>query len=290
MNIEGVVTASYIAATILFILALGGLSNQETARRGNWYGIAGMAIALVATILAVQLQTGPVLAQSAELRAAHGRVMQLYSGGRFEEAIVAAEAAVQLGISEFGANHPSTAALISTLADLHTELSHWTDAEQLYRQVANIRSEALSETHPDLAEAYAQLGRTLAEQGEFQAAEDAYWQALQTIELELTRNPHVINRLSLTGGLYRARAWYNRAHRFTHENRLEEADRLYESAIATFEANQWVERSEVAEALYKRAAVLRALGKDNEAMTVEAHAVQLSGGQAGCRLPTVMDC
>jgi len=47
---EGVVNVSYIIATILFILALGGLSNQETARRGNWYGIIGMTIALVATI------------------------------------------------------------------------------------------------------------------------------------------------------------------------------------------------------------------------------------------------
>jgi NAD(P) transhydrogenase subunit beta len=46
----GIVTVSYIAATILFILALGGLSNQETARRGNWYGVSGMAIALFATI------------------------------------------------------------------------------------------------------------------------------------------------------------------------------------------------------------------------------------------------
>ncbi|MDJ0938629.1 MAG: Re/Si-specific NAD(P)(+) transhydrogenase subunit beta [Woeseiaceae bacterium] len=53
MNTEGIVTAAYIAATILFILALGGLSNQETARRGNWYGIVGMGIALVATILGV---------------------------------------------------------------------------------------------------------------------------------------------------------------------------------------------------------------------------------------------
>jgi len=56
MNSAGLVTASYIAATILFILALGGLSNQETARRGNWYGIIGMAIALVATILGVVTQ------------------------------------------------------------------------------------------------------------------------------------------------------------------------------------------------------------------------------------------
>ncbi len=53
MNAQGLVTVSYIAATILFILALGGLSHQETARRGNWYGIAGMGIALAATILGV---------------------------------------------------------------------------------------------------------------------------------------------------------------------------------------------------------------------------------------------
>jgi NAD(P) transhydrogenase subunit beta len=57
----GIVTVSYIAATILFILALGGLSNQETARRGNWYGIIGMAIALVATILGVVTQHYTIL-------------------------------------------------------------------------------------------------------------------------------------------------------------------------------------------------------------------------------------
>jgi NAD(P) transhydrogenase subunit beta len=49
----GIVTVSYIAATVLFILALGGLSNQETARRGNWYGITGMTIALLATVFGV---------------------------------------------------------------------------------------------------------------------------------------------------------------------------------------------------------------------------------------------
>lgn len=50
---QGIVTVSYIIATILFILALGGLSSQETARRGNWYGIIGMTIALLATIFGV---------------------------------------------------------------------------------------------------------------------------------------------------------------------------------------------------------------------------------------------
>ncbi len=58
---EGIVNVSYIIATILFILALGGLSHQETARRGNWYGIIGMAIALVATILGVVTQHYTIL-------------------------------------------------------------------------------------------------------------------------------------------------------------------------------------------------------------------------------------
>ena len=52
----GIITVAYIMATILFILALGGLSNQETARRGNWYGIVGMAIALLATVFGVVSQ------------------------------------------------------------------------------------------------------------------------------------------------------------------------------------------------------------------------------------------
>ncbi|TAK41716.1 MAG: Re/Si-specific NAD(P)(+) transhydrogenase subunit beta [Betaproteobacteria bacterium] len=43
-------TVSYIGATILFILSLGGLSNPETSRRGNLYGMIGMAIAVLATV------------------------------------------------------------------------------------------------------------------------------------------------------------------------------------------------------------------------------------------------
>jgi len=47
----GLATVAYIGATILFILSLGGLSNPETARRGNLFGIIGMAIAVLATVL-----------------------------------------------------------------------------------------------------------------------------------------------------------------------------------------------------------------------------------------------
>ena len=43
-------SVAYIAATILFILSLGGLSNPESSRRGNFYGIVGMTIAVLATV------------------------------------------------------------------------------------------------------------------------------------------------------------------------------------------------------------------------------------------------
>src|SRR3954471_24521066 len=42
---------SYVGAAILFILSLGGLSNPETSRRGNLYGMIGMTIAVLATVL-----------------------------------------------------------------------------------------------------------------------------------------------------------------------------------------------------------------------------------------------
>ncbi len=47
---DSLATVAYIGATILFILSLGGLSNPETSRRGNLYGMIGMGIAVLATI------------------------------------------------------------------------------------------------------------------------------------------------------------------------------------------------------------------------------------------------
>ncbi|WP_210395670.1 Re/Si-specific NAD(P)(+) transhydrogenase subunit beta [Motiliproteus sediminis] len=51
----GLTTAAYIGASVLFILSLGGLSHQESARRGNLYGIVGMALAIIATLISDQV-------------------------------------------------------------------------------------------------------------------------------------------------------------------------------------------------------------------------------------------
>ena len=47
----GITSAAYIAASVLFILSLGGLSNQESAKRAVWYGIVGMGLAICQTIV-----------------------------------------------------------------------------------------------------------------------------------------------------------------------------------------------------------------------------------------------
>jgi NAD(P) transhydrogenase subunit beta len=52
---SNIVTAIYIAASVLFILSLGGLSNHESAKRAVWFGIIGMALAIGATVFGPQV-------------------------------------------------------------------------------------------------------------------------------------------------------------------------------------------------------------------------------------------
>ena len=58
---EGLITAAYLVASVLFILSLGGLSNPLTARRGNLYGAIGMLIAIVATMLIDRVGNYPLI-------------------------------------------------------------------------------------------------------------------------------------------------------------------------------------------------------------------------------------
>ena len=90
---NGVVVASYIGASILFILSLSGLSKQETARRGNLYGMLGMGLAIIATILGNRVESyvllilmmvvggsiGAVLAKRVEMTAMPELVAVLHS-------------------------------------------------------------------------------------------------------------------------------------------------------------------------------------------------------------------
>jgi NAD(P) transhydrogenase subunit beta len=56
MLTQGIQTSAYIASSVLFILSLGGLSNQESAKRGNVFGLLGMLIAILATAMGSNTQ------------------------------------------------------------------------------------------------------------------------------------------------------------------------------------------------------------------------------------------
>lgn len=58
---ELVISALYMVSAILFVLALGGLSNHETAKRGNWNGIVAMTIAIVSTIFVEEFHDNYIL-------------------------------------------------------------------------------------------------------------------------------------------------------------------------------------------------------------------------------------
>ncbi len=76
----GIVSAAYISAAVLFILSLGGLSGQESAKRAVWYGITGMALAVIATVFGPGVGNWFVIA----LMIAGGTVLGYYVASRVQ--------------------------------------------------------------------------------------------------------------------------------------------------------------------------------------------------------------
>ncbi|MGH8120850.1 MAG: Re/Si-specific NAD(P)(+) transhydrogenase subunit beta [Gammaproteobacteria bacterium] len=124
----GVITVAYIGATILFILALGGLSHQETSRRGNLYGMIGMTIALLATIFGTVTRhyeimlvgmviggaIGLQLARKVEMTQMPELVAILHS--------LVGLAAVLVGFANFMGHDPSMTGIDKTIHDIETYL------------------------------------------------------------------------------------------------------------------------------------------------------------------------
>jgi NAD(P) transhydrogenase subunit beta len=124
----GIVSVSYIGAAVLCILALGGLSNQESARRGNYYGMIGMGMALLATIfgivednffimiisIAIGSVIGLVLAKKVEMTQMPELVAILHSG--------VGMAAVLVGFASFMGHSGHLVGAEKTIHDVETYL------------------------------------------------------------------------------------------------------------------------------------------------------------------------
>jgi NAD(P) transhydrogenase subunit beta len=125
---QGIVTVAYIGASIMFILALGGLSRPETSRRGNFYGILGMAMALFATIIGIVSDNyfilfvgiliggsiGMVLAKKVEMTQMPELVAILHS--------LVGLAAVLVGFANFMGHDTAIVGIDKTIHDIETYL------------------------------------------------------------------------------------------------------------------------------------------------------------------------
>jgi len=117
--------AAYLVAGVLFILALRGLSSQETARRGNTYGIVGMLIAIGATLSLTGAATSPWVAVAMLVAAVIGATMALRVGMTAMPEMVAllhsfvGLAAVLVGFSlQIAAHTPELAERIEVFIDV----------------------------------------------------------------------------------------------------------------------------------------------------------------------------
>ncbi len=121
---------AYILATILFILALGGLSNQETARRGNWYGIIGMAIAFLATVLwevrANTLELGAALVLGGAIGLVAARRVQMTQMPELVAILhsLVGLAAVAVGYANFLGHGGDYAGAMKTIHDVEVSAAH----------------------------------------------------------------------------------------------------------------------------------------------------------------------
>jgi proton-translocating NAD(P)+ transhydrogenase subunit beta len=106
LNSDVLINAAYLIAAILFILSLRGLSSQETARRGNLYGIVGMAIAIAATLASSAAESAGI-----ETR---GHFHTLLFGAIAIGAIVGAIMAARVGMTQM----PELVALLHSFVGL----------------------------------------------------------------------------------------------------------------------------------------------------------------------------
>jgi len=124
----GVITVAYIGATILFILALGGLSHPETSRRGNLYGMTGMTIALLATILGIVSDNYGILFGGMAIGGAIGlqlaRKVQMTQMPELVAILhsLVGLAAVLVGFANFMGHDTSLTGMDKTIHDIETYL------------------------------------------------------------------------------------------------------------------------------------------------------------------------
>ena len=212
---------------------------------------------------------------SAELRDVQMQVKEMFKHQRYREAVPFAQKAIQMSEEEFGSEHPTTAAFVFNLAKLYQKQSQYKDAEPLYKRALAIRENSLGNGHADVAASYNSLGRLYDAQGQLADAEHFYSRALDVMTVALADNPHVVNAMSRTATTYRAHAYHNRARLLHEQGSYADAENLFGAAMVIMRSTFGEKHAEVARGYEYYAALLRAMGRPEEAAEKEEYAREI---------------
>ena len=177
----------------------------------------------------------------------------------YEEAIGLLLDVLQINKQLLGPEHPEVAANLMNLAFFEMATDTLDDSERHYREALEINVRIHGEEHPVVATSCINLGGVLREQKAYQRAEEMYRRAAR-IRRRAFGPDHIHTHI----------AWLNVATILVDCERYEEADYIYRTSLPARAAIQGMEHPEVLRQHQKYVSVLRRLGQEDEAATIEA--------------------
>jgi CHAT domain-containing protein/Tfp pilus assembly protein PilF len=167
----------------------------------------GLAAFLVATGIALT----PAAAQKIDIEAAQRRFTELYTAGKFSEALVQAQS-TEAAARRAGTNNITYILALNDLARAHQELGHYGDAVTMFKQVLDALQKNVPPADPRTGQALANLATAYLLQGNSTEAEGLYKRALDIATKSLAPNdPAVIRLIGNLGDVYTSQARYAEA-------------------------------------------------------------------------------
>jgi len=204
-----------------------------------------IAVMLGSGAVAVKAQGHPT-ETSAEL---NRQVLELYSSGKYEQAIPIAEKLLKANERQRGLDHPDTATSLNNLALLYRDTGAYGKAEPLYQRALAIREKTLGPDHPDTAVSLNNLAALYQDTGAYSKAEPLYQRALAIHEKTLgPDHPATAQSLNNLAALYQDTGAYSKA------------EPLYQRALAIREKALGPDHPDTAQSLNNLATLYWATG------------------------------
>ena len=179
--------------------------------------------------------TSTAYSQSKELKEEYTQTNRFFKNKNFTKALKSNERALKLSIKEFGKEHLTTATLYENKGRLLIELESFLEAENVLREVVEIRNRLISDYNPELAEALNYLALSLRKQNKLEKAMIEHNKVLKIMGNIIANNPGQISELSRRSALYRARAYQTKGQLLIEQGNYSEAAGNFTIASKIFE-------------------------------------------------------